>query len=150
MTQPQFRGISQTSDNCQVVLLIPKGVEDAGCTEVRQSSDCSECCLGFVFFTHRWINGALPERIMVCLQRSFSHYFSINCHSYLTGLLSPVTYNHMIRTLNFNVLYVVLRRFLDYFLIILFVFLYAFSFSKILIKSHFLGIIFPNLNFINF
>lgn len=85
----------------------------------------------------------------VC-KESFSHYFSINCNSYLTSLLSPVTYNHMIRTLNFNVLYVVLRHFLDYFLIILFVFLYAFSISKILIKSHFLGIIYPNLNFINF
>lgn len=85
----------------------------------------------------------------VC-KECFSHYFSINCNSYLTCLLSPVTYNHMIRTLNFNVLYVVLRYFLVYFLIILFVFLYSFSFSKILTKSHFVGIIYPNLNFINF
>lgn len=72
----------------------------------------------------------------VC-KESFSHYFSINCNSYLTGLLSPVTYNHMIRTLNFNVLYVGLRHFLDYFLIILFVFLYTFSLEciQILIQN---------------
>lgn len=58
-------------------------------------------------------------------KESFSHYFNINCNSCLTSLLSPVTYSHMIRTLNFNVLYVVLRHFLEYFLIILFVFMYS-------------------------
>lgn len=75
MIQPQFRGLSHTPDICQVDSLIPKGVSGAGCTEVLQLSDCSECCLGLAFLIHRWKNRGLPERIMVCLQRKLLWLF---------------------------------------------------------------------------